>query len=1143
MDDQQALFDEIAAAPTTASASPRPRTDGPRPQWNERDLEEAQLQQFRLKQIQVLNWGTFSKLHVFDIAEVGHLLVGPSGAGKSSILDAHTALMAPPHSEFNAAARGNDKVARDRTLVTYIRGAWAAQESDEGLIATRFLRPDTTLSAVAEVYANGQGQQLTLVGLWWIKGASTVAKDVRHCFFAAECAFSLKELNFFMQADYNLRLFEKHLPDIKPFPNHAPFRERFKARLGIDQDLALRLLHRTQSSKNLGDLNAFMRENMLDEPATFQFAKTLCDDFGTLAAAHAEVVEARLKRDLLDQGRIQHRIYAAEHEKAIRVDALLAQLEHQRDYLRFVLRGERIDELDRQVGGLRQDRDRLAKEAQSEEDALDRLKDRRRGMDDGDVADLERELKSRQEQISTVGRSKKRIQGWLRTLGWTEPTDARAFGQRVSEAQQISERGPAAQDEAREAQLRTRLVEIEQELAPLLKEVTSLELRRSNLPTELVDIRDQLARDLHLDTTMFPFGGELLEVRNEEAKWQGALERLLAPLTKSFLVPEAHYRAVVDWLEARNTGQHVLYLRMRAHDRLSQPHLRSPGSKLNLAVGDYGAWLGEELSQQYGDCICAESTEEFRRSARALTLNGQIKRGHVRHEKNDRRPSNDPTGRKDWCMGFSNEQKKLDLLGEITRLSTEKEDTELLLKGLRDKRARELGKLNAAAELSQAQWADFDERTPATEAERLQRSIAQARESHPELKKLDQDIEEQRQKLVKRQEEAAGAKTKYDERTEQQAALTRERDKTPEPLRVPPNDHDTLGALFRSAGGQLTLENLDTRRADARAELTQRKSVTEVEKNKALSRLEEVLRTFKNNHKIAAADIGTTLADWPDYERLLDKIEADDLPRFEDRFFALLNEQSDRHLAKLRQQLIKEKDEIRGRMDIVNNALSESNFNEGTYLRIQDRPRTLPDVQAFQNDLRSCLERNLKPDATREERETQFQALNALVQRLNSTKSEDERWRSLVLDVRQHVEFVAKEFNRDGQVVDIYQSGAGKSGGQRQKLAATCLAAALRYQLAGTSHPLPQFCTVFMDEAFDKADSEFTAMTLNIFNNFGFQMIMATPMKAVRTLEPFIGGAHVFSNKTKSDSAALAIEYDMTTRRLVGLERAEGRQQ
>jgi uncharacterized protein YPO0396 len=91
--------------------------------------------------------------------------------------------------------------------------------------------------------------------------------------------------------------------------------------------------------------------------------------------------------------------------------------------------------------------------------------------------------------------------------------------------------------------------------------------------------------------------------------------------------------------------------------------------------------------------------------------------------------------------------------------------------------------------------------------------------------------------------------------------------------------------------------------------------------------------------------------------------------------------------------------------------------------------------------------------------------------------------------------------------VEVYRSGAGKSGGQRQKLAATCLAAALRYQLGGQDRALPSYSTVVLDEAFDKADAEFTAMAMNIFKTFGFQMIVATPLKSVMTLEPFIGGA------------------------------------
>ena len=137
-----------------------------------------------------------------------------------------------------------------------------------------------------------------------------------------------------------------------------------------------------------------------------------------------------------------------------------------------------------------------------------------------------------------------------------------------------------------------------------------------------------------------------------------------------------------------------------------------------------------------------------------------------------------------------------------------------------------------------------------------------------------------------------------------------------------------------------------------------------------------------------------------------------------------------------------------------------------------------------------------------------------------------------LLDVRQHVEFVARELDGSGLEIEVYRSGAGKSGGQRQKLAATCLAAALRYQLGSHGRELPTFSTVVLDEAFDKADAEFTAMAMNIFKTFGFQMIVATPLKSVMTLEPFIGGACFIHIKDRKYSAAIQIEYDEESQRL-----------
>jgi uncharacterized protein YPO0396 len=129
-------------------------------------------EQFRMRRLQVYNWGTFSGIHDVPIAERGFLFVGRSGTGKSTLLDAFSALLVPPRSvDFNAAAHETDKNTRDRNLVSYIRGAWAEQKDEaSGEIATSFLRTGTTWSALALSYRNSNGQTVTLVQIFFAEG-------------------------------------------------------------------------------------------------------------------------------------------------------------------------------------------------------------------------------------------------------------------------------------------------------------------------------------------------------------------------------------------------------------------------------------------------------------------------------------------------------------------------------------------------------------------------------------------------------------------------------------------------------------------------------------------------------------------------------------------------------------------------------------------------------------------------------------------------------------------------------------------------------------------------------------------------------------------------------------------------------------
>ena len=308
---------------------------------------------------------------------------------------------------------------------------------------------------------------------------------------------------------------------------------------------------------------------------------------------------------------------------------------------------------------------------------------------------------------------------------------------------------------------------------------------------------------------------------------------------------------------------------------------------------------------------------------------------------------------------------------------------------------------------------------------------------------------------------------------------------------------------------------------------------------KLTQHLLDCFRKYTQQWPEDSGDFTVSLTSADDFLARLTRLESYGLPRHEGRFFELLQTQSKNNLLALQRHTAEAHKAIKQRMDEVNASLEQVAFNRGTVLAIDVHDRRLPEVQDFQLQLRAVLTHQQTED--RSLAESQFNVLRELVRRLGAQEPELRRWREQVLDVRLHVEFIGVELDADTrEQVEIYRSGAGKSGGQRQKLATTCLAAALRYQLGGEDGELPRYAAVVLDEAFDKADNEFTALAMNIFENFGFQMVVATPLKSVMTLEPFIGGACFVEISGRHDSGVLLIEYDDEGNRLKLPARARG---
>ncbi|MCF5983555.1 SbcC/MukB-like Walker B domain-containing protein, partial [Xanthomonas perforans] len=337
----------------------------------------------------------------------------------------------------------------------------------------------------------------------------------------------------------------------------------------------------------------------------------------------------------------------------------------------------------------------------------------------------------------------------------------------------------------------------------------------------------------------------------------------------------------------------------------------------------------------------------------------------------------------------------------------------------------------------------------------------------------------------------------------------------------------------------LSLDNLEAHFRVVERGLAEQLADSQGRDSRLSAQLLECFRKYCQQWPEDSGDFTVSLASADDFLARLDRLESDGLPRHEHRFFDLLQTQSKNNLLALQRYTAEAHKGIKQRMDEVNASLEQVPFNRDTVLTIEVGDRRLAEVQEFQQQLRAVLSHQQTED--RALAEAQFSTLRALVARLGAQEPEARRWREQVLDVRLHVEFIGVELDAQTRAqVEIYRSGAGKSGGQRQKLATTCLAAALRYQLGGEDGELPRYCAVVLDEAFDKADNEFTALAMNIFENFGFQMVVATPLKSVMTLEPFIGGACFVEISGRHNSGVLLIEYDEQAQRLKLPERSRG---
>jgi uncharacterized protein YPO0396 len=1087
---------------------------------------------FRLQHLEVYNWGTFDR-HVWTLVADGRnaLLTGDIGSGKSTLVDAVTTLLVPPFRIAYNKAAGADT--RERTLRSYVLGHYKSERGEASLSAKPVaLRDANCYSVVLGVFRNaGFDQTITLAQVFWIKDPQG---QPARLFVVAERVLSIAgDFAGFGDDIANLRKRLRAAKGVEIFDSFPPYGAHFRRRFGIDNEQALDLFHQTVSMKSVGNLTEFVRSHMLEPFDVEPRIDALIRHFDDLNRAHEAVLKAKAQIERLAP-------LAADCDQHAQLGAEVDGLRACRDALRTWFAQAKGELLSRRLAHLADEAEGLhariaaLTDARRAQQAEERELRRAIGEAGGDRIERLADLIAQHDEERTRRHIKaQRYAEISRALGLPTAADVDTFVANRHRCELL-----AADTAAREAQVQNDLNESGVAFAQgraehqgFEAEIRGLRARRSNIDEAQVALRRALCQALALPEDELSFAGELIQLRPEEKDWEGAAERLLRNFALSLLVPDRHYARVAEWVESTELRGRLVYFRVRADARAPAAGLHADSLVRKLAIKPdtpFYEWLEQELARRF-DYACCRTLEQFRREQRAVTRGGQTKAPGERHEKDDRHRLDD---RSRYVLGWSNaekiaalERKARVLEDQLGRLGAQIAALQSDQRDLKESAAR-LGKLGEYLDLREIDWQPLaaeianltvEKRALEAGSDRLQTLNVQLDALLKALERTEADLDERKDQLARnderqRADRALLAETEALLATDQAAA------------------HRTLFARIEALRAEvlgehaLTVPTCDARERDLREHLTARIDAEDKRIARLRERIIDAMRAYCDAWPLDTREVDVSIDAAAEYKAMLARLAADDLPRFDAKFKELLNENTIREVANFQSQLARERETIRERIARINQSLTQIDYNPNRYIVLEAQPSTDADVRDFQAELRACTEGALTGSDDQQYSEAKFLQVKRIIERLRGREglSElDRRWTRKVTDVRNWYVFSASErWREDHSEFEHYTDSGGKSGGQKEKLAYTVLAASLAYQfgLEWGATRSRTFRFVVIDEAFGRGSDESAHFALELFQRLNLQLLIVTPLQKIHVIEPYVASVGFVHNDDGRDS-------------------------
>jgi uncharacterized protein YPO0396 len=1092
---------------------------------------------FRLQYFEIYNWGTFhNKIYRVNTNGNTSLLTGANGSGKTTLIDALLTLLVPAGKRFYNQSSGTEQ-RRDRGEESYFWGYYGktfseeSQQSKTDQLRHKENNPYSVL--LAYFYNAATMHQITLAQVRWYSG------EMKRQYIVSPHKLNINDHfgngKFDVKGDWKKRL-RLEFPKTEITDSFKEYAALFSNIFGLRSEKALSLFNQTVGIKVLGDLNTFIRGQMLEETDSENEFLKLRENYDSLLTSHRAIQKDETQLKLLEPI-INNRASWQQLQDRNR------ELQMLQDILPSWFNKQEKDILERELESLQKEQQATTRSLTGINEQLQSLHLRKdeliaqkaNNSVDEQLRSIEKSIHYEQKALEAKRNKMEEYNMLTDRLELAPNPDEQQFHENIAGAEQMKT--------AHDKQLETLQEEIfhhksslaaeRLQVSKLEEEIDSFLHRKNNIPYELIRIRQQLANMLEIQEDDLPFVGELIKVKDAEIHWENAIEKVLHNFGLRLLVPEEYILDINRYINSNNLQTRLVYHKVEEE---SYTMLRMPSEKesllqkIDIKPGTiFKEWLQNQLLDQF-DYTCTDDMAVFNRCRKAVTSNG-LTRQATRHEKDDR-PNR--SQKNNYVLGWNNKNKLRLLKEEQDECNNNIETLQHSISQLEDSR-KAIANINALlnALLSLRNYSEINWQIHAGVIESFAREKAMLLKTSDKYQAICDQLDEITGQIQGKEKEKEGALQEKGRLDDKAAEKLRHFNQ----LKVNKLDDvslqhvlEYLTDLSLTEPAETTLELASYRkRADDNMKATMHDAMRlSAEKEAEITRQ---LAAFVMPPKA----IHDTFPDWlgdvtdlqphvkylDEFTSLYERIKFQRLIEHKERFRKYMDTSMLNAITNYRAWIYGQEDVIREVMEDLNEPLRNITFNKNpdTYLQLECRHVRDVEIRNFKEKLSGAVPDSYKYQFEKDEAygDQLFENIKLLITELQ----QNEAWRRKVTDVRNWLDFGAKEFYvADNKAFKYYEDTASLSGGEKAQFTYTILGAAIAYQFgineANRQHRSLRFITV--DEAFSKLDPEKSHYLMEYCGQLNLQLLVVTPLDKLNIAEPYIHACHFVANKNKRDS-------------------------